>query len=128
MSQFKTLEISPVVSKLNLRFTPEQTGITIHSIEIPFLSKISQTILSAYLANVTITFRWSSATGMTGSFTHPVRIMPTQDDYIFIVDKYIPLHYQVNGSTAPGFFNSLDIELVAPGKTKEFIAYIIYDA
>ncbi|WP_129750069.1 hypothetical protein [Flavobacterium beibuense] len=94
MSQFKTLALSPVTPKINLQFTHQQTGITIHSIEIPFLSKISQNVLSNYLSNVDIIFRCSNANGSTESFTYPVRITPNQIDNIFVLDKHIPLQYE----------------------------------
>jgi len=62
--------------------------------------------------------------GSSTSFFHHLTVNPNQIHAIFQADLFIPQKNQENYTAVGVYANKFEIELIAPGKTEEFILHI----
>jgi len=127
MNQFKTFTISSQEPKAEFECTNPNSGINIHKIEIPFLAQLPISTWLVYLSEVSIKFTEIASTGYTNSFIQPINLDPYSQHPIFEVDIFVPSSNKNNYSAVTPFYNKFEVELIAPGKTKELTMYIIYE-
>lgn len=123
--EYKSLIISSQNPKLSFLCNNSNSGFHVHKINIPFLGTIPANAWAAYLDDVSLNFIETTTTGEINTRHVTLSLTPYHTHPTFEFDFFVPEKNKDNFTSVGGYSNKLEIELNAPGKTKEFIIYII---
>lgn len=123
--EYKSLIISSQNTKLSFLCNNSNSGFNVHKIHIPFLGKIPANAWAGYIDGVSINFIETTTTGEINTRHVTLALSPFHVHPTFEFDFFVPEKNKDNFTSVGGYSNKLEIELNAPGKTKEFEVFII---